>query len=182
MQELAERVNRIKLDVIAIQETRWSGIGLIQKKYFSFYYSGANSNTGQAGTGFLVLKKMQKCIISFMPYNERLRKLRLKGKYSNVSLISVYTPTEVKMDEIKKQFYEDLQEVEDNTSKSDTIIIIGDLKARVGKQDAYRGVTSQYTLHQNTSGNGEMLREFATLSNMTIMSTQFLHKSIHKGT
>jgi hypothetical protein len=44
-----------------------------------------------------------------MAYNERLCKLRLKGKCNNVSLISVYAPTEDKMDEIKEQFYEDLQ-------------------------------------------------------------------------
>jgi hypothetical protein len=86
------------------------------------------------------------------------------------------------MDEIKEQFYEDLQKVVDNTPRSDTIIILGDLNARVGKQYAYRGVTGQYTLHQNTSGNGKLLCEFATLNNMTIMSTQFQHKLIHKGT
>jgi hypothetical protein len=42
-----------------IQEIRWSGTGLIQKKDFSYYYSGANNNAGQAGTGFLIQKKMQ---------------------------------------------------------------------------------------------------------------------------
>jgi exonuclease III len=88
-QELAEQIKRIKLDVVAIQEIRWSGAGVNQKKDFFFYYSGANNNTGRAGTGFLIQKKMQKYIISFMPYNERLCKLRLKGKFNNVSLISV---------------------------------------------------------------------------------------------
>jgi hypothetical protein len=52
----------------------------------------------------------------------------------------------------------------------------------LGKDDAYRGVTGQHTLYQNTSGNGELLCEFAVLNNMTIMSMQFQHKLIHKGT
>jgi exonuclease III len=102
MQELAEQIKRIKLDVVAIQEIRWSGTGLIQKKDFSFYYSGANNNTGQAGTDFSIQKKMQEYIISFMTYNERLRKLRLKGKFNNISIICVYAATEGKMDELKK--------------------------------------------------------------------------------
>jgi hypothetical protein len=51
----------------------------------------------------------------------------------------------------------------------------------LGKEDAYRGVTGQYTLHQNTSGNGELLCEFAVLNNVTIMSTQFQHKLIATG-
>jgi exonuclease III len=82
MQELAELIHRIKLDVVAIQEIRWSGTGVNKKKDFSFYYGGAN-NTGQAGTGFLKQKKMQK-YVSFMPYNETLCKLILKGKFNDV--------------------------------------------------------------------------------------------------
>jgi hypothetical protein len=39
-----------------------------------------------------------------MPYNERLCKSRVTGKFNNLSLISVYAPTEDKMDEIKEQF------------------------------------------------------------------------------
>jgi exonuclease III len=148
MQERAGQINRIKVDVVAIQEIRWSGTGLIQKKDFCFYYSGANNNTGQARTGFLIQKKMQKYVISFMPYNERLCKFRLKGKFNSLCLISVYAPMEDKMDEIKEQFYKDLQKVVDNTPKCETIIVLGDLNVRVGKEDAYRGVTGQYTLHQ----------------------------------
>jgi hypothetical protein len=85
------------------------------------------------------------------------------------------------MDELKEPFYEDLQKVLDNTPKSDTIIILDDLNARMGKEDAYRGVTGQHTLHQNKSGNGKLLCEFAVLNNMTIMSMQFQHKLIHEG-
>jgi hypothetical protein len=70
----------------------------------------------------------------------------------------------------------------DNTPKSDIITFLGDLNARLGKEDASRGVTGQYTLHQNTRGNGELLCEFVGLNNMTIMSMQFQHKLIHKGT
>jgi hypothetical protein len=69
-----------------------------------------------------------------------------------------------------------------NTPKSNTIIILGDLNTRLRKEDAYRGVTGQYTLHQNTSGNGELLCEFVVLNNMTVMNMQFQHKLIHNGT
>jgi hypothetical protein len=37
-------------------------------------------------------------------------------------------------------------------------------------------------LHQDTSGNGELLCDFAVLNNMTIMSMQFQHKLIYTGT
>jgi len=40
MQELAEELAKTQLEIVAIQETRWSGLGLINKKDFSLYYSG----------------------------------------------------------------------------------------------------------------------------------------------
>jgi hypothetical protein len=36
MQELAQQIKRITLDVVTIQEIRWSGAGLIHKKILLF--------------------------------------------------------------------------------------------------------------------------------------------------
>jgi len=52
---------------------------LIKKQNYSLYYSGSSGKTAQAGTGFLLLKKMQNYVVGFEPYNERLCKLRIKG-------------------------------------------------------------------------------------------------------
>jgi exonuclease III len=109
MQELAEQISKTQLEILAIKEIRWSGNGLIKKKNYSLYYSGHSSKTGQAGTGFILLKKMQNYAIGFEPYNERICKLRLKGKYNNITLINVYAPTEVHTEEIKELFYDNLQ-------------------------------------------------------------------------
>jgi hypothetical protein len=60
-------------------------------------------------TGFLGRKEMKGNNLSFKPRNERLCKLRIKGKFNNLSVISVHAPTEGKTDEEKETFYEDLQ-------------------------------------------------------------------------
>ena len=86
MQDLAEQISETQLEILAIQEIRWNGTGLIKKQNYSLYYGGPRSKTGQAGTGFILLKKMQNYIIGFEPYNERLCKLRIKGKY-NITLM-----------------------------------------------------------------------------------------------
>jgi hypothetical protein len=36
MQELAEELAKTQLEIVAVQETRWSGTGLINKKTFHF--------------------------------------------------------------------------------------------------------------------------------------------------
>jgi competence protein ComGF len=67
--------------------------GQINKNGYIFYYSGSKEKTGQAGTGFLLMK-IQKHIISYELHNEHLCNLRVKGKYNNTPLINSYAPTE----------------------------------------------------------------------------------------
>jgi len=67
-------------------------------------------------------------------------------------------------------------------SKSGLIIILGDVNAKLGKESAYQKITGKHTLHEQTNRNGELLCDFAVANNMIVMSTQFQHKQIHKGT
>ena len=167
---------------MALQETRWPGKGQINKKDYTLYYSGSKGKTGQAGTGFLLRKKMQKHIISYELHKERLCKVRIEGKYNNITLINAYAPTEDKTEEIKEQFYDDLQTMVDEVPKSDLTIILGDVNAKLGKEPAYQKLTGKHTLHEETNRNGELLCDFAAANNMIVMSMQFQHKRIHKGT
>jgi hypothetical protein len=107
MQELPEHLAKAQLGTVALQEIRWSGTGLIQEKDYSLYYSCTVTKIGQAGTGFICMKKMQNYIIGFKSCNERLFKLRMKGRYNNTYLINAYAPTEDKTDGSKEQFYDD---------------------------------------------------------------------------
>ena len=104
LQELAEEIAKTQIEILALQEVRWPGKGQINKKDYLFYYSGTKEKTGQAGTGFLLMKKIQKCIINFELHNERLCKLRIKGKYNNITLINAYAPTEDKQREQRNSF------------------------------------------------------------------------------
>jgi len=134
MEELTEQISETQLEILAIQEIRWGGTGLIKKQNYSLYHSGSSSKTGQAGTGFILLKKMQNYVIGFEQYNECLCKLRIKGKYNNIMLINVRAPTEDHTEETKEQFYDNLQYLLDKTPKSDIIIILGDVTAQLGKE------------------------------------------------
>jgi len=127
------------------------------------------------------MKKIQKYIINFKLHNERLCKLRVKGKY-NITLINAYAPTEDKTEEIKEQFYDDLQYMVDKVPKSDLIIILGNVNAKLGKESAYQKITGKHTLHEETNRNGELLCNSAAANNMIVMSTKFKHKQIHKRT
>ena len=86
MKELSMELLKYKIDVVALQEIRWNGKGQIDKKDYSILYSGSdNENRGQYGTGFFMTKQMRKFLLGFEPISERLCKIRLKGKFQNVS-------------------------------------------------------------------------------------------------
>jgi len=182
LQELVEEIAKTQIEMLVLQEVRWPGNGQINKKVYLFYYSGTKEKTGQAGTGFLLMKKIQKHIINFELHNERLCKLRVKGKYNNITLINAYAPTEDKTEEIREQFYDDLQYMVDKVRKSDLIIILGDANAKLGKESAYQKIAGKHTLREEPNRNGELLCDFAAANNMIVVSTQFQHKQIHKGT
>ena len=96
LQELAEEIAKTQIEILSLQEVRWLGKGQLNIKDYLFYYSGTREKTGQAGTGFLLMKKIQKYVINFELHNERLCKLQIKGKYNNITLINAYAPTEDK--------------------------------------------------------------------------------------
>jgi exonuclease III len=79
MQEPSEELYKTQMKIVALQELRWAGNGVISKKDFQLFYSGAKKS-GQAGTGFYVKKEIAKHIIGFEAASERICKLRIKGK------------------------------------------------------------------------------------------------------
>jgi len=104
MQELAEELGKTRLEIVAIQEIRWSRSGVIKKNDFSLYYIGTKEQVGQAGTGFIIMGRTINSVIGFEAINERLCKIRLKGKYNNVTLVNIYAPTKNKADSEKETF------------------------------------------------------------------------------
>jgi exonuclease III len=97
------------VDIVAVQEIRWQGQGRIDKKDFSLFYSGPKKRTGRYEAGFIINAKMRKSFLSFEPLSDRLCKLRLRGKFRNIRLISTYAPTEDSPDAIKDEFYDQIK-------------------------------------------------------------------------
>ena len=74
---------------------RWPHDGWIKKKnYVLLLYSGQKTSKGQHSTGFLTTGCVTQYIIGFELINERMCKLRIKGKFYNMIIISVFAPTE----------------------------------------------------------------------------------------
>ena len=61
--------------------------------------------------------------------------VHLQGKRCNITVIQVYAPTSNAEEAEVEQFYEDLQEILELTSKKGVLFIIGNWNAEVGSQE-----------------------------------------------
>ena len=110
--------------------------------------------------------------------SDRLSYIVLRGRWRNIIVVNVHAPSEEKSDESKDSFYEELKQVFDHFLKYHTKILLGDLNAKVGRENIFK----QTTGHQDSNDNGFRLVNFATSKNLVVKSTMFPHQNIHKYT
>ena len=113
---------------------------------------------------------------------DKICRIRLKGRYRNITIISTRAPTEEKEEYEKEEFYDRLEETCSKVQKYDIIKIMGDFNTKIGKEKHLMKVAGKYTIHNETSENDKLLAQFATRNRLFIKSTSFKHKEIHMGT
>jgi hypothetical protein len=59
-------------------------------------------------------------------------------------------------------------------------ILIGDFNAKVGREDIFQPTIGNESLHEIINDNGVRVVKFATSKNLTVKSTMFPRRNIHK--
>lgn len=104
LKNLEIQVQNYKIDIIALQEIRWMGQGILERRNSSLYYS-CDKRKHEFGCGFIVNAGIRHLVMDFKPINDRICILRVRGRFNNITLISTHAPTEEKSYDIKDQFY-----------------------------------------------------------------------------
>jgi exonuclease III len=179
---LFSQLKEYRLGITALQETRWQGKDITDMKSHTLFYSGKEEETRELGVAFIVERSMKRNILDFKAVDERICVLRIQTKFHNTSFINVHAPTEEKDEMEKEAFYQKVEEVYDARPSNVIKILLGNLNAKVGREEIYQGLIGRHSMHLNTNNNGQRLIEFAAAKNMVVSSTCFLHKEIHKQT
>ena len=89
-----------------------------------------------------------------------------------------------KDDDEKENFYEDLDQIYEECQKRDVKIIIGNLNAKIGREERFRPIIGKYRVHTLSNDNGIRLINFVCSKNMVVARTLLSHKDIqvHKVT
>ena len=91
--------------------------------------------------------------------------------YSYLTIFQVYAPTSSQEEDDIETFYETVQSVTDQKPSGDSLYIIGNFNAKVGK-DISNGITGKFGLGERNE-RGDQLVEFCSRNDLQIMNTFF---------
>ena len=106
----------------------------------------------------------------------------MRGRWCNIIVLNVHAKSEEKSDESKDSFYEELEQVFYNFPKYHIKILLGDINAKVRRENILKPTNGNDNLHQDSNDDGVRLVKFATSKNLVVKSAMFRNRNIHEYT
>ena len=170
MEVVKQEMARVNVDILAIGEQKWTGMGEFNSDDHYIYYCRQES-LRRNEVAIMVNKRVRNAVLGCNPKNDRMISVRFQGKPFNITVIQVYAPTSNAEEPEVERFYEDLQDLLELTAKKDVLFIIGDWNAKVGNQET-PGVTGKFGLGIRNEA-GQRLIEFCQENALVIANTLF---------
>ena len=170
LEGVKQEMARVNVDILAISELKWTGMGEFNSDDHYIYYCGQESFR-RNGVAIMVKRRVQNAVLGCNLKNDRMISVHFQGKPFNITVIQVYAPTSNTEEAEVERFYEDLQDLLELTPQKDVLFIIGDWNAKVGSQET-PGVTDKFGLGIRNEA-GQRLIEFCQDNALVIANTLF---------
>ncbi|XP_037787450.1 craniofacial development protein 2-like [Penaeus monodon] len=125
-------MTRLKVNVLGICETRWTGSGEFNNDSFKVLYTGGVKH--ERGVALILDRENAKSLLGWWALSDRVMMIKLKGKQIDLSIIQVYAPTTASSAEEIDEFYNTLEKAKTQCKSTDVTVIMGDLNAKVGNE------------------------------------------------
>ena len=105
MPQLVKEFDNYNLDILGVSEVRWTGTGKRRlASGHTIVFSGRSDNQHSEGVALLLNRKTEKALLEWKPFGSRLLKARFHSKYTKLSVLVCYAPTEDANAEVKDAF------------------------------------------------------------------------------
>ena len=176
--ELVDVMQRRKIMILCIQETKWKGKSVRKLgEGYKVYYTG--ENTRRNGVGIILHPDLQESVTEVHRVSDRLIGLKLVKDKRIWHIISAYAPQQGCSEEEKEGFREKLEEYIERIPRSELLILSGDMNAHVGESsDGFEGVHGGRGFGRRNQ-EGDRFLELAEAMNLVVMNTQFEKRRNH---
>jgi hypothetical protein len=107
--------------------------------------------------------------------SDRMSYIIISLRWCHIIVLNIHSQTEDKTDDVKDSFYKELECVYDKFPKYHMKFLLGNLSAKVRREDIFKPTIGNESLHEISNDNGVRLVNFAT-------STMLPYRNIHKYT
>ncbi|KAK3546717.1 hypothetical protein QTP70_033372, partial [Hemibagrus guttatus] len=179
--ELADMMERRKVDILCVQETRWKGskarsIGA----GFKLFYYGVDSKRN--GVGVVLKEEFVRNVLEVKRVSDRVMSLKLEIEGVMLNVVSGYAPQVGCELEEKESFWSELDEVMESIPMGERVVIGADFNGHVGEGN--RGdeeVMGKFGVKERNL-EGQMVVDFAKRMDMAVVNTYFQKREEHRVT
>ncbi|KAK3557295.1 hypothetical protein QTP70_026684, partial [Hemibagrus guttatus] len=176
--ELADMMEKRKVDILCVQETRWKGskarsIGA----GFKLFYYGVDSKRN--GVGVVLKEEFVKNVLEVNRVSDRVMSLKLEVEGVMLNVVSGYAPQVGCELEEKERFRSELDEVMESIPTGERVVIGADFNGHVGEGN--RGdeeVMGKFGVKERNL-EGQMVVDFAKRMDMAVVNTYFQKREEH---
>nr|XP_009774941.1 PREDICTED: craniofacial development protein 2-like [Nicotiana sylvestris]XP_009774943.1 PREDICTED: craniofacial development protein 2-like [Nicotiana sylvestris] len=175
--ELAKIFQKRKINIACVQETRWVGLRAKNANGYKLWYSGVQR--GKNGVGILVDSHLRELVVEVRRVNDRLMTIKLVVGKCILNVISAYAPQAILDEEIKRHFWEGLDDVVRSIPPSERLFIGGDFNGHTGSlAGGYTEVHGGFGFRERNEG-GTSLLDFAKAFDLVIANSCFPKREEH---
>ena len=178
LQELTHEMDRYRWDILELCEMRWKNFGeTTTEEGHKVFFSGTEDKH-EHGVEFRVHKDIVNTVMECRPVSSRLITIGLRAVPFNITIVQAYAPALDHDDNETEGFYDQLQNVIDQTPKKGILVVQGDWNAKVGRDACgkWQGICGPFC-NDDTNERGLRLLEFAIYNDLVLANTFGHHKA-----
>ncbi|XP_037803562.1 uncharacterized protein LOC119597969 [Penaeus monodon] len=164
--ELVDLMERRKIRIMCLQETKWKG----------------RDDGRKNGVGIVLDEELKKGVLEVTRSSDRIIWLKMEMGKLVVNIMSVYAAQQGCADEEKEKFWEELDEEVRKIPAEEKLWIGGDFNGHVGGDNTGREETMGKFGYGTKNDGGEELVTFAMRHNLWIVNTFYKKATRHKIT
>ncbi|KAK3559717.1 hypothetical protein QTP86_017709 [Hemibagrus guttatus] len=179
--ELADMMERRKVDILCVQETRWKG----SKAHsigagFKLFYYGVDSKRN--GVGVVLKEEFVRNVLEVKRVSDRVMSLKLEIEGVMLNVVSGYAPQVGCELEEKERFWSELDEVMESIPTGERVVIGADFNGHVGEGNTCdEEVMGKFGVKERNL-EGQMVVDFAKRMDMAVVNTYFQKREEHRVT